>query len=387
MKLKINPEFKSLIPELSAEEYSQLEMNILQDGIREPISVWRDTIIDGHNRFEIACKHDLDFKTEQYNFESENHVILWIIKNQLGRRNLIDYVKGKLALKSKEMIAKIAKENSIKSGKEFGKGSPILAEPIEPIDTREQLAEIAGISHGNLNKIEHIEKNAIEEIKELVLSGVLSINQADKASKLSNEMQVKIIPILKEDITVDKALEKVIQESYDQDIKNMPHISFNSGNNEWYTPKEYIDAAREVMGDIYLDPASSDIAQETVQAITYHTKETNGLECEWRGTVWLNPPYASDLIGKFIDKLCFEYTNERVEEAIVLVNNATETEWFNQLVSNASAVVFPKSRVKFYMPNGKTGAPLQGQAIIYLGDKKDKFLNVFNEFGWGAEII
>lgn len=134
-----------------------------------------------------------------------------------------------------------------------------------------------------------------------------------------------------------------------------PHVAFNSGNNEWYTPADYIEAARDVMGGIDLDPASSDIANEVVKANMYFTAETNGLDKPWHGNVWMNPPYASDLIGLFVDKLVFELPN--IKQAIVLVNNATETEWFGKLIAKASAVCFPRSRVKFYMPDGKTGAP------------------------------
>jgi hypothetical protein len=69
-------------------------------------------------------------------------------------------------------------------------------------------------------------------------------------------------------------------------------VSCNTGDNEWYTPARFIDLARKVMGGIDLDPASSDIAQETVQATTYFTKDDDGLSREWAGKVWLNPPYA-----------------------------------------------------------------------------------------------
>lgn len=56
-----------------------------------------------------------------------------------------------------------------------------------------------------------------------------------------------------------------------------PHVYFNNGNNEWYTPKAYIDAAREVLGTIYLDPASSEIANETIQATKFYTAEDDGV--------------------------------------------------------------------------------------------------------------
>ena len=165
-----------------------------------------------------------------------------------------------------------------------------------------------------------------------------------------------------------------------------PHVSFNTGNNEWYTPIEYIEAARRVMGEIDLDPASSEIANETVGAAVYFTAEDDGLRYEWDGRVWMNPPYASELIGLFTGKLVRHFETGGVTEAIALVNNATETGWFNSLVSVASAVVFPRARVKFNMPGGETGAPLQGQAVVYLGDKPDTFLDEFCSFGWGAEV-
>jgi phage N-6-adenine-methyltransferase len=164
------------------------------------------------------------------------------------------------------------------------------------------------------------------------------------------------------------------------EAEHKPHVSFNSGNNEWYTPTEYIEAARNAMGTIDLDPASSDIAQEVVKAKTYYTIETNGLDKPWRGNIWLNPPYSSDSIVQFIDKLVEE--RPYYQQAIVLVNNATETEWFNKLISIASAVCFLKSRVKFYMPDGKTGAPLQGQAMVYIGNRPTRFSDSCANLGW-----
>jgi hypothetical protein len=163
------------------------------------------------------------------------------------------------------------------------------------------------------------------------------------------------------------------------------HVSNNSGNNEWYTPKEFIDTAREVMGSIDVDPASSQIANTIIQAHTYYTLADNGLEQKWIGNVFMNPPYAQPSIDDFSSKLNQEILEGNTKQAIVLVNNATETKWFQALAHTASAICFPKSRVKFWSPD-KESAPLQGQAFLYFGSETEKFINGFSKYGFVAII-
>ena len=169
-------------------------------------------------------------------------------------------------------------------------------------------------------------------------------------------------------------------------VVKMAHVGYNGGNNEWYTPAEYIAAAREVMGTIDLDPASTEVANSVVKAGKFYTAEDNGLLYDWHGNVWMNPPYAQPAIGQFADRLAQEYRIGHVKQAIVLVNNATETAWFNTLIQCAAAVCFPVGRVKFWSPD-RLAAPLQGQAIIYLGDDTDLFIRQFSDFGWCAEVM
>ena len=165
-------------------------------------------------------------------------------------------------------------------------------------------------------------------------------------------------------------------------LLDKPHVAQNSGNNEWYTPKEYIEAARKVLGVIDLDPASTILANTVVKAEQIYTIEDDGLAQEWIGNVWLNPPYAGDLVIQFTDKLTEEVRLGNTTEAIVLVNNATETRWFLTLIKLSSAICFPTGRVRFWGIDGNVGAPLQGQALVYIGNEADNFCREFSPFGW-----
>ena len=90
INLKIDPEFQSQIPSLTDDEFKQLEENILKEGkLLSPLIVWNNTLVDGHNRYEIVQEHpEISFSTMPLPFESREEVLAWICKNQLGRRNL-----------------------------------------------------------------------------------------------------------------------------------------------------------------------------------------------------------------------------------------------------------------------------------------------------------
>ena len=167
-----------------------------------------------------------------------------------------------------------------------------------------------------------------------------------------------------------------------------PFVSHNSGENEWYTPSQYIEAAREVLGTIDLDPASSAVANERVKATSYFTKDDNGLAHEWHGNVWMNPPYAQPLIAEFCEKIAEEFESGRVASAIVLVNNATETRWFQQMEKSTSAICFPAGRIKYLDSTGHpANTPLQGQAFLYFGDEDLAFARVFRQFGFVRGVL
>lgn len=151
---------------------------------------------------------------------------------------------------------------------------------------------------------------------------------------------------------------------------------------EWYTPAEYIEAARNVLGEIDLDPATCESAQEVVKAKSYFTKADNSLrnDCPWLGRIWLNPPYSMPLIKEFVSKLINQYETGNIESAIIITNNSSDTGWFHDLLQRYP-VCFTRGRVSFWRPNHEDFGTRQGQTLFYLGDNLELFHKEFARFG------
>lgn len=156
-----------------------------------------------------------------------------------------------------------------------------------------------------------------------------------------------------------------------------------NSNDEWYTPDFILDKVREVLGSIDLDPATSRIAQERVQALNYFTQADNGLLHEWKGQVWCNPPYSAALIKKFTAKFLEQYSNGNMQEGIMLTNSGTDTQWNFPLSKGVQAYTI--GRISFLQPDGTQKATgSRGQCFTYFGLNPDKFIEVFTKdnFCW-----
>lgn len=154
-------------------------------------------------------------------------------------------------------------------------------------------------------------------------------------------------------------------------------------NNEWYTPPCIIDKVYEVLGHIDMDPASNDIAQETVLATTYHTQYSNGLLYPWDGQVWCNPPYDAKNIKAFTKKFAEEYENGNMQEGIILTNSGTDTLWNQNIAKYLQAYTI--GRISFLQPDGtEKGKGGRGQVFTYVGNNREKFIKVFKQdkFCW-----
>ena len=150
------------------------------------------------------------------------------------------------------------------------------------------------------------------------------------------------------------------------------------GHNEYFTPPPIIEAAREAMGGIDLDPASNEHAQKWIKAKRWIGEHEDGLKQSWQGKVWMNPPYNSGLLMPFVTRLL----KEPISQAVTLLNNNTETLWSQALLKASNAVCFPKARLKFWNSEGenKTGA-IQGSMICGLKVNQSRFLKAFEPIG------
>lgn len=157
-------------------------------------------------------------------------------------------------------------------------------------------------------------------------------------------------------------------------------IDYGLDSNEWYTPIEFISAARSVMGSIDVDPASNDTAQEQIQAGDYFTKERDGLAQEWKGNVWLNPPYGDPL--PWVEKLLSEFEVGRTKQAILLVNTANSPQWSRLLWHSMFTVCLLDRRVRFWRPDRtEAKGTAQDQMIWYIGYETSKFREEFQAYG------
>ena len=174
--LTVDPEFRDLIPPLNEEELKLLEASIVADGCESPLIVWNGVIVDGHNRYAICRKHGIPFSIQEKNFSSRDDAMLWMLRNQLGRRNLNSYQRVELVLKF-EPLVKNAAEQRMLAGK-AANPVPTLAQGQTKGKTRDHLSEAAGVSHGTFAKAKKLVQSADEETKRELRAGKVTVNRA-----------------------------------------------------------------------------------------------------------------------------------------------------------------------------------------------------------------
>ena len=152
-------------------------------------------------------------------------------------------------------------------------------------------------------------------------------------------------------------------------------VHFSSESAEWYTPQHIIERVCDVLGGIDLDPCSNSHEHPNVPAAEHYTAADDGLSKDWRGTVYMNPPYGRD-IEPWAQKLAQEFAAGRTTEAIALVPARTDTQWFRILAG--FPVCFLDGRLKF--SGHENSAPFPS-ALFYLGWDVAKFGVAFEDIG------
>jgi phage N-6-adenine-methyltransferase len=167
---------------------------------------------------------------------------------------------------------------------------------------------------------------------------------------------------------------KVVQMA---DVKKLAYVGRQPGltadprdSDAWFTPAHFIEKARRSMGVIDLDPFSSEEANRVVQAKRIFTKEDSAFGRRWselgKVTVFMNPPYGRGLVNKAVDQFLACYYDGQVSKAVVLVNNATETAWFQSLAEACDALCLVGKRISFYNTDGKAvSGNTRGQVFLY----------------------
>ena len=194
--LKIDPELRDLLPPLSKEKFEGLEKMILEEGYDgTPILIWNDYIVDGHHRYSIFKKHNIEFNTENISLPKDcdkSDVMEWMITYQDVRRNMCD--AEKIYATDKVSVCRIKEENEKKMKEGFSKerrnkksssvqmngGSDIKKSHTSPTHTREQRAKLSGVSAATICRYDTVMKSDNKELQESMLSGDVKIGTAYK---------------------------------------------------------------------------------------------------------------------------------------------------------------------------------------------------------------
>ncbi len=188
MKPIIDPEFAALIPPLAKEELEQLESNLLAEGCRDPLIIWRGILIDGHNRFAICERHGLAYATHQVDLPDRDAALVWIARNQLGRRNLAPYARAELAFVIEQHLPR-------RTGNQYTAESASVRNQTEAEPPTVAAPKAVGISRDTYQKAKVVAAKAPEPVKAKLRAGETTINKEYKAitQRERHEQQVAAV--------------------------------------------------------------------------------------------------------------------------------------------------------------------------------------------------
>lgn len=370
----------NIFPEMGGAEFASLCADIKANGLREAIWLYQGAVIDGRHRMRACAEVGVNCYTKTY---AGDDPLKFAVSLNLHRRHLDSSQRAMVAARLANMKV---------GGDRVSEHSANLQNAV----SQSQAADLLNVSTRSVAAAARVQEEAPAEVIRAVDRGDMSVSLAAQVTELPNDDQELIAALNESPEKMREVAREVVHN----------HRAQGTGENEWYTPAEYVDAAREVLGEIDLDPASSEIANARVRAKSFCSIDDDGLSKQWAGRVWLNPPYAQPAILQFIEKLCESVarggssssphvrlasrigadSSAGVTEAILLTHNYTDTRWFHVAADHAAAICFTRGRIGFLSPEGKKAAPTQGQAFFYFGPNHRAFADVFSRFGFVVEV-
>ena len=190
-ELIIDPEFAALIPPLTPDEFAGLEKSILEEGCRDALIIWGNIIVDGHNRFKICSKHNIPYRTEFRDFPNREAAMLWMLQNQLSRRNLNDFQRVEMVHKCEQAVKAQAKKRQ-----RGGQGGILLREKLPEAKSGEratdELGAMARVSRKTYEHAATVLDNAPESVIQATRDSELSINAAYEVTKMPEDKQREV---------------------------------------------------------------------------------------------------------------------------------------------------------------------------------------------------
>ena len=379
-----------LFPRITGHDLQALADDIKSNGLLRPIVVYGDPprILDGRNRL-AACKLAEVAPLFETFTATEDEAIAFVLSSNLHRRHLTTAQKATLAVKLLPLEQDAARRRmhvgrppaGIEPPQDVAEVPSHAGAPVNGEANALAGAKV-GISKETVRKAAKIATDA-PDVFDAMQSGVVrTLGEATKLAKLDEERRSKVLEQMKAEGIRLK----------DADVEPTPVFYRSTGQVEWYTPGNVLDAARQVLGGtIDLDPASCAEANNTVKAASYYDIEADGLAQEWHAErLWLNGPYGTvgprggeSRQGVWVKKLLDEHTAGRTKQAILLVRAATCSAWFRPLWQ--FPLVFLAKRLEFVQGPGATGQSVAHSAVVGVGVDVERFVEVFSS--WGHVIV
>lgn len=383
--------FAQIFPQMTGEEWDAFLADVHEHGVRQPIVLYEGKVLDGRHRLqavqEIAEKWGRALSVEFTAFDGTAAEAMALVYSlNMARRHLSVGQRACLGAEIKERLPiRPGNPNRDDEGRFTICGKNATNGEDRNLPARDIAGKIVHVSGRSIDRAAQLKAEA-PDLYESVRSGEMPLTVAANQLAVRNGTQTKaqaVAAVVSEVLTATGVAEITPEklEKIGRVVANeTTNIHVSDDSYEWHTPAPILEAARALMGGIDLDPASSNAAQETVQAESFYTKAQNGLQQPWAGRVFLNPPYSMPLVQEFSLRCHTAYQAGDITEAVLLINNATETRYFQTLAA-CYPVCFPAGRLAFVDPDGEELAGRQGQAIFYLGRRQDEFIRLFAPFG------